>query len=350
MTPVKEIDDHGQDCLFRNPFFSCCHAFFIYILLPYFYLFNIVFMKTVVIGAGGVGGYFGGKLAKAGFDTVFLTRGKSLKAIQTKGLHIKSILGNFRVQPMATDDFSVVKDADLILLCVKSWQIEAIAIQLRSLLKADATVLPLQNGADNADRLSKILPRDNVIGGLCRIVSKIESPGVIDHFGYEPEIIFGEINNKPSPRTEKIKFVFDQAGIKNRNSDQIQRDIWLKFLFIASISALGALTRSVLGVMREDPYLREMLVDTAREIVLIGQKQGITLDDDDIKAVFEIIDQLDFDTTMSLQRDMMEGKPSELDQFNGYIVKQGDLLGIDTPVNDFIYYSLRPMEEKAREK
>ncbi len=329
---------------------GCRPGFFIYILLTYFYLFNILFMKTVVIGAGAVGGYFGGKLAKAGFETIFLTRGETLNAIQTKGLHIKSILGNFKVHPKATDDFSVVKNAELVLLCVKSWQIEPIAIQLRPLLKDNATLLPLQNGADNAVRLSKILPGENVIGGLCRIVSKIEGPGVIDHFGYEPEIIFGEINNKITTRTRKIKSVFDKAGIKNRNSIQIQREIWLKFLFIASISALGALTRSVLGVMREDPYLREKLIATAREIVLIGQKQGIALDENDIKAAFNIIDQLDFDTTMSLQRDMMEGKPSELDQFNGYIVKQGDLLGIETPVNDFIYYSLRPMEEKARKK
>ena len=305
-------------------------------------------MNIIVIGAGGVGGYYGGKLAKAGFDTTFLIRGQNLEAIQTNGLRIKSILGNFKVYPKATDDYSAVKDADLILLCVKAWQIDNIAIKLKPFLKPESTVLPLQNGADNADRLSRLLPEENVIAGLCRIVSKVESPGVIDHFGYEPEIIFGEMTNQETPRVSSIKAVFDRAGIKNRISGNIQRDIWLKFLFIASISAMGALTRSVLGVMREDPYLRNKLLDTAREITFIGQRQGIDLNENDIVRTFELIDKLDFDTTMSLQRDMMEGKPSELENFNGYIVKQADLLGIETPVNDFIYYCLKPMEENAR--
>lgn len=295
-----------------------------------------------------MGGYFGGKLALAGYPVTFIARGKTLQEIKQNGLQVKSILGDFHVYPRATDNYEAVKEADLILLCVKSWQIDAIAREIKPLLPSKATVLPLQNGADNADRLSSILPPDRVIAGLCRIVSKIESPGVIDHFGYEPEIVFGEVNNKPSLRLESIKVAFDKAGFKNRSSNTIQRDIWLKFLFIASISAMGALTRSVLGVMREDDFLRKKLIETASEIVSVGSSLGIDIHEKDIESCFEIIDRIDYDTTMSLQRDMMEGKPSELDNFNGYIVRQGDRLGIETPVNDFIYYSLRPMEEKVR--
>ena len=305
-------------------------------------------MNIVIIGAGGVGGYFGGKLALAGYQTTFIVRGQTLEKIQSNGLQVKSILGDFHVYPPATNDFDVVKKADLILLCTKSWQIEAIARKIKPLLPKHAAVLPLQNGADNADRLAAILPPAQVMAGLCRIVSKIESPGVIDHFGYEPEIIFGEMNNEPSLRLESIKVVFDKAGFKNRSSNHIQRDIWLKFLFIASISAMGALTRSVLGVMREDIFLRKKLIETASEIVSVGKGLGIDIDKKDIDSCFEIIDSIDYDTTMSLQRDMMEGRPSELENFNGYIVQQGDKLNIDTPVNDFIYYSLRPMEEKVR--
>lgn len=305
-------------------------------------------MNIVIIGAGGVGGYFGAKLALAGYHTTFIARGQTLKQIKQNGLQVKSILGDFHVYPDATDDYEVIKEADLILLCVKSWQIEAIAQQIKPFLPSNATVLPLQNGADNADRLTAILPPAQIMAGLCRIVSKIESPGVIDHFGYEPEIVFGEINNKPSLRLESMKVAFDKAGFKNRASDNIQRDIWLKFLFIASISAMGALTRSVLGIMREDPFIRRKLQDTAAEIVSVGNGLGVDINDKDIEACFTIIDQIDYDTTMSLQRDMMEEKPSELENFNGYIVHQGDKLGIETPVNDFIYYSLRPMEEKVR--
>lgn len=305
-------------------------------------------MKIFVIGAGGVGGYFGGRICKAGFDTTFLLRGETLTAIKNNGLYVKSILGDFKVYPMVTDDYRTVTEADLIILSVKSWQIEAVAIKLKPFVKPTATILPLQNGADNAERLTKILTKENVIAGLCRIVSKIESPGVIDHFTYEPEIIFGEMDHIPSERVQRIKAVFDKAGFKNRISTQIQRDIWVKFLFITSISAMGALTRSVLGVMREDPYLREQLEATANEIVSVGQALKIPVGQQDIDKMFELIDTLDYHTTMSLQRDIMEGKPSELENFNGYIVKQGDLMQINTPVNDFIFYSLRPMEEKVR--
>lgn len=305
-------------------------------------------MNIVIIGAGGVGGYFGGKLAKAGYHTTFIARGQTLENIRQNGLQVKSILGDFHVYPHATDNYEVIKEADLILLCVKSWQIEAIAEKIKPLLPGNTAVLPLQNGADNADRLASILPPSQVIAGLCRIVSKIESPGVIDHFGYEPEIVFGEIHNEPSLRLESIKVIFDKAGFKNRASDNIQRDIWLKFLFIATISAMGALTRSVLGIMREDPFLRRKLKETAAEIVAVGNGLGVDINGKDIDGCFAIIDRIDYDTTMSLQRDMMEEKPSELENFNGYIVRQGDKLGIETPVNDFIYYSLRPMEEKVR--
>jgi len=305
-------------------------------------------MNIVIIGAGGVGGYFGGKLCQAGYHTTFIARGQTFEKIKQNGLKVKSILGDFHVYPHVTDQYDVIKEADLILLCVKSWQIEKIATKLKPYLKSSATILPLQNGADNAERLLKILNRGNVIAGLCRIVSKIESPGVIDHFSYEPEVIFGEINNELTERVLSIKAVFDKAGFKNMSSANIQRDIWLKFLFIASISAMGALTRSVLGAMREDAYLREKLVQTANEIVTVGQKLGISIDQRDIDNTFDLIDKLEYDTTMSMQRDIMEGKPSELDNFNGYIVHQGDKLSIETPVNDFIYYSLRPMEEKVR--
>ena len=305
-------------------------------------------MNIVIIGAGGVGGYFGGKLTQAGFDTSFLVRSKTLEAIQINGLKVKSILGDFHVYPNATDNYDILKKADLIILSVKSWQIEGIAHKIKTILKPDAMVLPLQNGADNANRLTEILGGDNVLAGLCRIVAKIESPGIIDHFGYEPEILFGEMDNSRSKRVIQIHEIFTKAGFKNNISADIQRDIWLKFLFITSISAMGALTRSVLGVMREDTFIREKLLKTAAEVVNVGKALGIHIGKDDINNCFQIIDAIDYNTTMSLQRDMMEGKPSELENFNGYIVRQGDLLGIDTPVNDFIYYSLRPMEEKAR--
>lgn len=305
-------------------------------------------MRIAVIGAGGVGGYFGGKLSRAGNEVLFLTRGRALEVIREKGLHVKSYLGDFTVHPEVSDRPESISSADLVLFCTKSWQLDEVAKSIHPFLKEGAVVLPLQNGADNASRLMEILPAECVLGGLCKIVSKIESPGVIDHFTFVPEIVFGELSGEISDRTQRIKDVFDAADFKSVISENIERDIWLKFLFIASISAMGALTRSVLGVMREDPFIRTKIRETAEEILTVGRALGVDLHDDDIDRIFEMIDRGDYDTTMSLQRDMMEGRPSELENFNGFIVKKGNVLGIDTPVNDFIYFALLPMEKGAR--
>lgn len=305
-------------------------------------------MKIVIIGAGGVGGYFGAKLADAGFDITFIARGKHKKAIQENGLKVNSFKGNLHVFPKCTASYSSVKNADLILLCVKAWQLEEVANAINIHVSSKAVILPLQNGADNAQRLSAILGDEKVLAGLCRIVSKIKAPGLIMHFGYEPEIVFGEVNNLDSQRTKNLKKVFDQAGFKSRISNNIQRDIWLKFLFIASISGIGALSRSVLGMIRKDPFLRKKISETALEIVSVGIQLGIDISEDDIESTFKVIDRQNFDTTMSMQRDMMQGKPSELENFNGFISSMGEKLNIPTPTNDFIYHSLKLMEEQAR--
>ena len=305
-------------------------------------------MKIVIIGAGGVGGYFGGKLAKAGNDTSFIVRGKNLKAITKNGLQIKSINGDFKVFPLATSEFDSVKNADLVILGIKSWQIIDIANSIKPFLSNNTMVLPLQNGADNAEKLLSILKPENVIAGLCRIVSKIEEPGIINHFAYEPEIIFAENNNEKTERIQVIKSIFDKAGFKNSISNDIHLDIWRKFLFITTISGIGALTRSVLGEIRENVFLKKKMYATAEEIVNIANKKEISLSDTDIEKTFSIIESLNFQTTSSLQRDIMEGKPSELSNFNGFIVEKGKELGIDTPVNSFIYQCLLLQENKVR--
>jgi 2-dehydropantoate 2-reductase len=305
-------------------------------------------MNIVVFGAGAVGGYFGGLLSKAGFDVTFIARGKTLEAIKTNGLQVKSIYGNFVVHPKVTDDISEIKNPDVIIFGVKSWQIEEVAKQLEPILNKTTMVLPLQNGADNADRLRETLNPENVLAGLCKIVSKIESPGVIDHFAFEPEIVFGEYDNQKTERVKALKSVFDKAGFKNTLSEDIHLDIWRKFLFITTYSGIGALTRSVIGELRKEEHIKSMLYQTAHEIVAIANAQGIGLKNSDIDLVLKVIDNLDPKTTASMQRDVMEGRPSELENFNGYIVKMGKQLHISTPVNTFTYYCLLPQEKKAR--
>jgi 2-dehydropantoate 2-reductase len=305
-------------------------------------------MNIVVIGAGGVGGYYGGKLAQAGFNVTFVVRGKTLEAIKTNGLQVKSINGDFVVHPKVTNTISEIKKPDVIILGVKSWQVDEIAVQLKPIITKHTMVLPLQNGADNADRLRSILPKENVLAGLCKIVSKIESPGIINHFVFEPEIVFGEYNNTRSERVISLKEVFDKAGFSNKISENIHLDIWKKFLFITTISGIGAITQSVFGVIREDKDLRQIVYQTANEIVTVANAKGIALTNDDVEMTLKVIDNLDYNTTASMQRDIMEGRPSELENFNGYIVKTGKKSHITTPTNAFIYHCLLPIEKRAR--
>jgi len=306
-------------------------------------------MKIVVVGAGGVGGYFGGRLAQAGFDLTFLLRDAQFEAIKQNGLQVKSIKGDFKVFPKVINDVKTLNNTpDLIILGIKSWQLIALAKQIKPIVGKNTLVLPLQNGADNADKLLTVLPRKNVLAGLCRIVSKVESPGIINHFDFEPEIIFGNLNNQITEPLKALKNAFDKAGIKNKLSENILTDIWIKFLFITTYSGIGALTRMPIGTVRAHAYLMNMMLETADEVLQIAQAKKIALTQQNVKNCISAIENLDYHSTASMQRDLMEGKPSELENFNGYIVKQGLELGIKTPINDFIYYCLLPQEQKAR--
>jgi 2-dehydropantoate 2-reductase len=306
-------------------------------------------MNIVVFGAGGVGGYFGAKLAQAGNNVTFIARGKHLQAIKNSGLQVKSVNGDFKVHPKVTDDVSIISNPDLVILGVKSWQVEEVAKQLKSVISNKTMVLPLQNGADNADKLRAILPHKNVLAGLCKIVSRVEAPGIIDHFAFDPEIVFGEYDNEKTHRVQKVSKLFDKAEIKNTVSENIHLDIWKKFLFIATISGIGALTRVEFGAMRGDEHIRQIMYQTANEIVAVANAKNIALNNDDIEMILKVVDNLNAKTTASMQRDIMDGRPSELDNFNGYIVKQGKALHITTPANAFTYYCLLPQEKKARE-
>ena len=306
-------------------------------------------MEILVYGIGGVGGYFGGKLANAGFKVSMIARGEHLKQIQKHGLEVKSIKGNFKVEPkLATSDVSEVPKPDLIILGIKSWQIPLVASELKSVLKEETMILPLQNGADNYEKLIEVLPKKNVLAGLCFIVSFIQEPGKIKHAAYEPKIVFGEADNSQSDRVMKIHDILDEAGIENNVPENIQLEIWKKFLFICTVSGIGGLTRVPIDKIRDNKYLYQMMRDSAKEIIEVGKAKDVPLSDKHLEMVFEIINSQPEGTTASTQRDIMNGKPSELENFNGFIVKEGERLGVRTPVNRYIYECLKPMEEAAR--
>lgn len=305
-------------------------------------------MKIAIIGTGGIGGYFGGKLANAGYDVTFLARGKHLLALKENGLKVKSIQGDFHVEVVnATDNINKIGKCDLVILCLKAWQVKEIASELNSILHENSIILPLQNGVQTADELQAQIDSKHIIGGLCRIISKIESPGVINHFGINPIIVYGELDNSTSDRIVKLKEVFDKAGVSAKIADDIHSELWKKFISIC-ISGLLAITKTSYGELREIPETRKMMVDLLNEIYLLSQKVGVRIDSDFIEKTVAGIDSLPYDTTSSLTRDVWEGKPSEIEYQNGDVVRIAEKYNVDVPVNRFVYSSIIPMEMKAR--
>jgi 2-dehydropantoate 2-reductase len=304
-------------------------------------------MKIAIIGSGGVGGYFGGKMANAGFDVTFLARGEHLKMIMEKGLTVKSILGDFHVETVkATDRIQKIGISDLIILAVKAWQIDEISLELKTIVGENSTILPLQNGVMAVEELKVHFNGKNILSGLCKIFSKIESPGVISHFGVTPTILFGEVDNSNTRRIQNIKELFDTSGINSEIPADINAEVWKKFIPIC-VSGLLAITKTTYGELRQLKETRHMMIDLLTEIYLLSQKIGIQIEPDFVDKCIAIIDTYPFETTSSLTRDVWEGKPSEIEYQNGTVVRLGQQYGIETPINRFVYNCILPMELKA---
>ena len=306
-------------------------------------------MNIVIYGTGGVGGYFGARLAQAGNNVTFIARGKHLEAIKQEGLQLKSINGDHLVNPAnATNKISTIKNIDLIIISVKTWQLSEVAKIIKPVLNEDTMVISLLNGCNNHEILASIIDKKHILGGLCKVVSFVENYGVINHVAYEPTIVFGELNNNKTERILQLEKVLKDAKITNKVADDIQKEIWIKYLYITTVSALGALTRASHGEMIASPYIKNMLLKTAEEIYAVAKGKGVHLPKNIIEKQFEIIESLPYETTASLQRDILDGKPSELEAQNGTIVRLGKELGIPTPTNDLIYFTLLPQENRAR--
>lgn len=307
-------------------------------------------MKILIYGIGGVGGFFGGKLAQTEHQLTMIARGAHLKAIQENGLTVKSVTGDFTATPwLATDDLSHIEAPDLVIFGVKSWQLHDAAKVILPYTHSETLFLPLQNGANNTEKLCEVLPTSQVLSGLCRMISFVEQAGVISNPDIAPSLLFGESDNKHTSRTQELLHIFQQAGIDAGIPENIQVAIWQKFLFITMISAIGGLTRATIGQMRERPYIMDLMLKTAQEVVAVAQAKGIPLPIETIDKALSAIHKQAYETTASTQRDIMDGKPSELDNFNGYIVQEGKKLGIPTPVNQIIYELLLPQERHARD-
>lgn len=306
-------------------------------------------MRIAVIGAGGVGGYFGGKLAQAEIDTTFIVRGATLDALRTRGLRVDSINGDFHVTKVnATDDPSIVGAVDAVLMTVKAWQLADAAKNLAPLIGPDTMVVPLENGIDAPDVLAPLVGREHVLGGLCAIVSSIVEPGHIRHAAFDPIVMFGELDNARTPRVERLREAFTRAGVTAEVPEDIRRSMWMKFLFIATMSGFGALTRAPIGVWRSMPEIRDLVTQSLREVVALAAARGIDLGENAVEKTWQRYDALAPASTSSLQRDVMAGKPSELDAQLGAIVRLAKEAGVPVPVTEFVYHTLLPQERHAR--
>ena len=260
-------------------------------------------MRIAVFGTGAVGGYFGGRLAQAGEEVVFIARGEQLRALRDHGLRVDSHVckGDFVVRPVwATDDPAQVGVVDVVLVGVKAWQVKEAAQAMRPLVGPETFVVPLQNGVEAPSKLAAVLGAEHVLGGLCRIVSLVVEPGHIRHAGLEPYVAFGELDNRPSQRAGRLQDAFARAGVMAEIPPSVQVAMWEKFLFIASFSGVGAVTRGPAGVLRSLPETRRMLEQAMREVLAVAQARNIVLPEETIPKTMALIDSLPPDGTASM--------------------------------------------------
>ena len=307
-------------------------------------------MRIAIFGSGSVGGYFGGRLAQAGEDVVFIARGEHFQAIRTNGLRVDSIKGDFVLQSVyATDDPQQVGLVDVILLCVKAWQVKEAMQVMRPMIGPQTFVVPLQNGVEAPSQLAAGLGKEHVLGGLCGLITFIVEPGHICHAGTDPFIRFGELDNHHSERVERLHRAFDRtSGLTAEIPPDIHVAMWQKFVFVTAFSGLGAVTRAPIGILRGQPGTRKMLEQTICEIYNVARARNISLPKNVIDKTMDFIDSLPMDGTASMQRDIINGRPSELESQNGAVVRLGNEVEVETPINNFIYQSLLPLEMRAR--
>jgi len=307
-------------------------------------------MKFAIFGTGGVGGYFGGRLANAGHDVTFFARGSHLASMQESGLRVDSIGGDFVVSPVkATDSPQSVGDVDVVIVATKAWQLNESMGLLKALVGERTTVLPLLNGIEHMDLLVDTFGGERVLGGYCRISSFVASSGHITHVNIKPFISFGELDHKESERVKRLNEIFSTLhGIDVEVPADIHVAMWGKFILICSTSGVGAVTRQPFGVIRNIPESRAMLMASIEETYHVGLARKVNLPENIVDMVMKRIDGFPGTMVASMQKDIMEGRPSELESQTGAIIRMGRAFGVPTPTHAFIYASLLPMETKAR--
>ena len=307
-------------------------------------------MRIAIFGSGGVGGYFGGRLAALGEDVTFIARGTHLRAMLKSGLRVDSIAGNFKLDKLnATDNPTQVGFVDYVICTVTSWQVPIAAKAMQPMIGPQTLVIPLQNGVEAPGQLTEVLGEDAVLGGLCAIISFKAGPGHIKHIGANPLIRFGHLDNHADPRINTLSELFNRCdGVKSSIPDDIIVAMWQKFLLISAWSGVAAVTRAPIGILLQQAETRQMLLDAMQEICDLAMASGIDMPADSVQKTMNALEGFPANSTTSMQRDIEQRLPSELDVQNGAVVRLAEAVGVDTPVNRFILGSLRSQELRAR--
>lgn len=303
-------------------------------------------MKIAVLGSGGVGGYFGAKLAAAGLDVGFLARGAHLAAIRENGLEIRSAsTGDVHVRPArASDEAGEIGPVDIVLFATKLWDVESAGEACRALIGPETAVISLLNGIDSEHRLIAILGADHVVGGVAYISGGIVAPGVVQHFAIPPAIAFGELDGARSPRLRAFDEAAREAGIDARLSGDIWDLIWRKFVFLATMAGVTALTRQTIGPIREDPVMRQLFADAAEEVVRVAAAEGHDLGDEAANIV-AVADKMAPGTRASMAMDLEQGKRLEVEWLSGAVWRLAEKHGLAAPLHRVMYAALKPWAE-----
>ena len=307
-------------------------------------------MRIAVMGAGSVGGNFGGMLSRGGNQVTLIARGRHMDAITSSGLRVITDHEEFTVHCDATDDPSRVGPVDLVLLTVKTYQNQQAIPALLPLVGADTTVLCLQNGIDSYQAAVSAIGTQKVLPGAAYIEASVRSPGVVSQAGEVVRIAFGELDGRMSERGRRISDVLEQSGIPAQFDTDIQKTLWTKFVFIATMAGLTSLSRESMAELMPRSEGRQIIKACLQEIATVGWATGINLDPDIVEQTLDYMESSMAELHASMHVDITAGRPLELDALNGAVVRAGKAAGVPTPINDVIYAMLKPYEMGSFDK
>ena len=300
-------------------------------------------MRVAVIGAGGVGGYFGARLAQAGNDVAFVARGAHLEALRADGLRVESAGGAIVLPRVAaTDDPSSLAPADVVMFCVKLWDVERAAAQVAPLVADGGVVVPFQNGVDSHEILIRTLGAGHVLGGVAYIAAAIRAPGVIAQTGSMARLRIGAFDDGLADHARAFVDACTAAGIDAQFAADIRRALWEKFVFLAALSGVTCLARQPVGGVRGDPDLRATFETAMRETVAVAQSRGVALDDGFVSAQMRALDSLPGEMRSSMLNDLVAGHRLEAPWLCGRVAELAAQAGIAAPINATIYAGLKP--------